>query len=65
MKKCNHVSPYIMETIALNLEYDFETRKSLVRCLAFIDEAYNESKELNLKPNDAKQNVLWKKLENC
>jgi len=54
-----------METIALNLEYDFETRKSLVRCLAFIDEAYNESKELNLKPNDAKQNVLWKKLENC
>jgi aromatic ring hydroxylase len=44
----------IMETIALSIEFDFETRKSLARYLAGIDEAYDESKELNLEPNNIK-----------
>jgi aromatic ring hydroxylase len=44
----------IMETIALSLEYDFETRKNLARYLAGIDESYDESKELNLEPNNIK-----------
>ncbi|MGE4546689.1 MAG: 4-hydroxyphenylacetate 3-hydroxylase C-terminal domain-containing protein, partial [Desulfurella sp.] len=44
----------IMETIALSIEFDFETRKSLARYLAGIDEDYDESKELNLEPNDIK-----------
>jgi len=44
----------IMETIALSSEYDFETRKNLARYLAGIDEAYDESKELELEPSDIK-----------
>ena len=44
----------IMETIALSIEYDFETRKNLARYLAGIDDSYDESKELNLEPNDIK-----------
>lgn len=44
----------IMETIALSIEYDFETRKNLARYLAGIDESYDESKELNLEPNNIK-----------
>lgn len=44
----------IMETIALSIEYDFETRKSLARYLAGIDNTYDETKELNLEPNDIK-----------
>jgi len=44
----------IMETIALSIEFDFETRKNLARYLAGIDESYDESKELNLEPNNIK-----------
>jgi len=44
----------IMETIALSIEFDFETRKNLARYLAGIDESYDESKELNLDPNNIK-----------
>lgn len=44
----------IMETIALSIEYDFETRKKLARYLAGIDKTYDESKELNIEPNDIK-----------
>lgn len=44
----------IMETIALGIEYDFETRKNLARYLAGIDKAYDESKELNIEPNNIK-----------
>ena len=40
----------VMETIALNIEYDFEDKKKLARYLAGVDEQPDDSALLNLKP---------------
>jgi aromatic ring hydroxylase len=40
----------IMETIALGIEYDYETRKRLARYLAGIDREFNDSKDLEREP---------------
>jgi aromatic ring hydroxylase len=40
----------VMETIALSLEYDFETRKDLARYLAGIKAELDDSRERNLEP---------------
>lgn len=40
----------VMETIALSLEYDFETRKDLARYLAGIKDEHDDSRERNLEP---------------
>lgn len=47
----------IMETIALNLDYDFEDKKALARYLAGIDEELDDSKLLNQEPTFGKQLV--------
>ena len=40
----------IMETIALGIEYDYETRKRLARYLAGIDQEFNDAKDLEREP---------------
>ncbi|MGZ3593283.1 MAG: 4-hydroxyphenylacetate 3-hydroxylase N-terminal domain-containing protein [Syntrophales bacterium] len=40
----------IMETIALNLDYDFDEKKRLGRYLSGIDEIFDDSKALKLEP---------------
>ena len=40
-----------METIALNLEYDYESRKKIARYLAGMDKELNQSKQLQEAPN--------------
>ena len=40
----------IMETIALGIEYDFETRKKLARYLGGIDKEFDDSKDLRREP---------------
>jgi len=40
----------IMETIALNMEYDFESKKDLARYLAGIEPEFNDSKDLETEP---------------
>jgi hypothetical protein len=40
----------IMETIALNLDYDFDEKKRLGRYLSGIDETFDDSKALELEP---------------
>lgn len=40
----------IMETIALNLEYDFDEKRRLGRYLAGIDQEFDDSKALQLEP---------------
>ena len=40
----------IMETIALGIEYDYETRKRLARYLAGIDKEFNDAKDLDREP---------------
>ena len=42
----------IMETISLNSEYDYDSRKKLARYLAGIDKELDQSKLLNQKPID-------------
>jgi len=44
----------IMETIALSIEYDFETRKNLAKYLAGINEDFDDDKELKMEPNEIK-----------
>ncbi len=44
----------IMETIALSIEYDFETRKNLARYLAGINKDFSDDADLNKEPNDIK-----------
>jgi aromatic ring hydroxylase len=41
----------IMETIVLNAEYDYESRKNIARYLAGINQELDQTKELNTKPN--------------
>ncbi len=41
----------VMETIALNLEYDYESRKKIARYLAGMDKELNQSKQLQEAPN--------------
>jgi aromatic ring hydroxylase len=40
----------IMETIALGIEYDYDSRRRLARYLAGIDEEFDDSKEIALQP---------------
>ena len=40
----------IMETIALNFDYDYERKKNLARYLAGIDPAFDDSEDLALEP---------------
>jgi len=40
----------IMETIALNQEYDYESKKNIAKYLAGIDKELDQSKDLNTKP---------------
>ena len=40
----------IMETIALNLDYDFDEKKRLGRYLSGIDETFDDAKALELEP---------------
>ncbi|GAF81582.1 unnamed protein product, partial [marine sediment metagenome] len=40
----------IMETIALNLEYDYESRKNIAKYLAGINKELDQSKLLKEKP---------------
>ena len=40
----------IMETIALNQEYDYESKKNIAKYLAGINQELDQSKELNEKP---------------
>jgi len=42
----------IMETIALNIDYDYESRKNLARYLAGINKELDQSKDLKEKPCD-------------
>lgn len=44
----------IMETIALSIEYDFETRKNLAKYLAGISKTFNDDADLNKEPNNIK-----------
>jgi len=44
----------IMETIALSIEYDFETRKNLAKYLAGIKEDFDDDEELKMEPNEIK-----------
>jgi hypothetical protein len=39
-----------METIALNLDYDFDEKKRLGRYLSGIDETFDDTKALGLEP---------------
>ena len=41
----------IMETIALNLEYDYESKKNIAKYLAGINKKLDQSKELGKKPS--------------
>ncbi|MBA7612513.1 4-hydroxybutyryl-CoA dehydratase/vinylacetyl-CoA-Delta-isomerase [subsurface metagenome] len=41
----------IMETIALNLEYDYESKKNIAKYLAGINKELDQSKELGKKPS--------------
>jgi len=41
----------VMETIALNLEYDYEARKNIAKYLAGIDKELDQSKFLKTEPN--------------
>jgi len=41
----------VMETIALNLEYDYESRKNIAKYLAGIDKELNQSKLLKTEPD--------------
>ena len=40
----------IMETITLNIEVDYESKKNIAKFLAGINEELDQSKELNAKP---------------
>ncbi len=40
----------VMETITLNAEYDYESRKDLAKYLAGIGKELDQSKELDMKP---------------
>ncbi|MFW6150388.1 MAG: hypothetical protein ACOC6A_02530, partial [Chloroflexota bacterium] len=40
----------IMETIALNIDYDYEARKRIARYLAGIDKELDQSEELDRQP---------------
>lgn len=42
----------IMETISLNAEYDYESKKNIARYLAGIDKELDQSKALREKPSD-------------
>ena len=42
----------IMETIALNIDYDYESRKNLAKYLAGINKELDQSKDLKEKPFD-------------
>jgi aromatic ring hydroxylase len=42
----------IMETITLNAEYDYESKKNIAKHLAGINKELDQSKELNEKPRD-------------
>ena len=41
----------VMETIALNQDYDYESRKNIARYLAGINKELDQSKQLKEKPN--------------
>jgi aromatic ring hydroxylase len=40
----------IMETIALNAEYDYESRKNIAKYLAGISDELDQSRELSTEP---------------
>jgi aromatic ring hydroxylase len=42
----------IMETIALNQEYDYESKKNIAKYLAGINKKLDQSKDLKQKPSD-------------
>ena len=44
-----------METIALNIDYDYEARKNLAKYLAGINKELDQSKDLKIKPTFGKE----------
>jgi aromatic ring hydroxylase len=40
----------IMETITLNIEYDYESKKDIAKYLAGINKELDQSKDLGIKP---------------
>ena len=49
-----------METIALNLEIDYEAKKNIAKYLAGINAELDQSKELSRKPVHLKPEQGWR-----